>query len=29
MENKHQNSLFTTSTAFPGLETILYVGQNL
>ena len=29
MKNKHQNSLFTTSAAFPGLETILYVGQKL
>ena len=24
MKNKHQNSLFTTSIVFPGLESILY-----
>ena len=29
MKNKHQNSLFTTSTVFLGLEPILYAGQNL
>ena len=29
MKNKHQNSLFTTSTVFPGLEPILYAGQKL
>ena len=28
MKNKHQNSLFSTSIVFPGLEPILYVGQN-
>ena len=28
MKNKHQNSLFTTSTVFPG-EPILYTGQKL
>ena len=28
-ENKHQNSLSSTSTVFPGLEPILYAGQNL
>ena len=29
MKNKRQNSLFTTSTVFPGLEPILYAGQKL
>ena len=29
MKNKHQNSLFSTSTVFPGLEPILYAGQKL
>ena len=29
MKNNHQNSLFTTSTVFPGLEHILYAGQKL
>ena len=29
MKNKHQNSLFTTSTVSPGLEAILYAGQKL
>ena len=28
MKNKHQNSLFSTSIVFPGLEPILYAGQN-
>ena len=29
MKNKHQNSPFTTSTIFPGLEPILNAGQKL
>ena len=29
MKNKHQNSLFTTSTVSPGLEAIFYAGQKL
>ena len=29
MKNKHQNSLFTTRTVFPGFEPILYAGQKL
>ena len=29
MKNKHQNSHFTKSAVFPGLEPILYAGQKL
>ena len=29
MKNKHQNSLFTAITFFPGLEPILHAGQKL
>ena len=29
MKNKYQNSLFTISTTFPGLESTLYAGQKL
>ena len=29
MKNKHQNSLFATSTVFPSLEPIFYAGQKL
>ena len=29
MKNKRQNSLFSKSTVFPGLEPILYAGQKL
>ena len=29
MKNKRQNSLFTASAVFPGLEPILYAGQKL
>ena len=28
-KNKHENSLFTTRTVFPGSESILYAGQKL
>ena len=28
MKNKHQNTIFSTSTVFPGLEPILYAGQK-
>ena len=29
IENRHQNSLFTTSKAFHGLKPLLYAGQKL
>ena len=29
IKNKHQNSLFTISITFPGLESTLYAGEKL